>query len=257
LIIGINDYAGSTRDNIGSYQDATSLRSYLLGLGWRSDHILLLGNRQATRSRIVQGLQWLASKSDSGSTAVFHYSGHERPYSNDVDGDGEARDVALWAADNKLLVDGDLGRLLDDVRASKMWLNFAVCRAGGFNDAGTIKPGRIVTYSSPETELSYEDPEVSHSVFGYFSIVEGMRSRQADTNGDGVTTVQEAFAYARPRVIERTGDRQHPKLSDSYGSSFSLVAPGAASPGSGSQPSTSPSPCALVIGCNGVHRWEY
>lgn len=258
LIIGINDYAGSTRDNIGSYQDATALRTHLLGLGWRSDHVLLIGNRSATRTRIIQGLQWLASKTDGASTVVFHYSGHERPYSSDVDGDGESRDVALWAADNKLIVDGDLGTMLGAVRAGKMWLNFAVCRAGGFDDPGTVKPGRLITYSSPEWELSYEDPAVGHSVFGYFSIVEGMRSQRADANGDELTTVQEAFAYARPRVINRTSNRQHPSMVDSYGRSFSLVA-GATPSGSGgsAQPSPAPSPCTIPIGCEAKPEDRY
>src|SRR5207249_10257412 len=42
LLIGINDYYGGTRDNIGSYQDARDLRKHLLHLGWRGDHIVLL-----------------------------------------------------------------------------------------------------------------------------------------------------------------------------------------------------------------------
>jgi hypothetical protein len=248
LIIGINEYRSPTRDNVGSYQDATALRSYLRGLGWRSDHIVLIGNAAATRQHVVDGLRWLASKADARSTVVFHFSGHEMPYHGDVDGDGEALDVALWLSDNKLLIDHDLGRLLDPVRAAKMWLNFAVCRAGGFNDPGTAKAGRLITYSSPVGELSYEDPSVSHSVFGYYSIVEGMKSRQADANGDAVTTVQEAFAYARPRVIDRTGQRQHPAMVDGYGDSFSLVPPAPPDP-TPAEPSGEETPCTLPLGC--------
>ncbi len=255
LIIGINNYAGATRDNIGSRQDAVALRSYLLGLGWREDHIVLLTDLTATRSRVIDGIQWLASKTDDESVALFHYSGHEKPFSTDVDGDGEARDVALWLADNRLLIDGDLGKLLRGVRASQMWLNFAVCRAGGFSDPGTLGAGRLVTYSSPESELSYEDPEVGHSVFGYYSIVEGLRSGYADANGDGLTTVQEAFEYARPRVEERTAGRQHPQMRDEVGSGFSLVAPAPPPPPPEPEPSPTPSPsptptpCNLPVGC--------
>lgn len=251
FVVGINDYAGSTRDNVGSYQDAVALRQYLLRVGWRSDHILLIGNREATRNHVIDGLRWLASKTDGSSMVVFHYSGHEKPYTRDVDGDGESRDVALWLADNSTLVDGDVGRLLSPIRASKMWINFAVCRAGGFNDAGTARAGRLITYSSPESELSYEDPAVRHSVFGYYSIVEGMQSGDADANRDGVTTVQEAFSYARPRVVERTGRRQHPVISDRYGTAFSLVTPvpPAPPPDPGPNPDPDPTPCALPIGC--------
>lgn len=256
LIIGINDYAPPTKDNVGSYQDAKALRAHLLSLGWRDDHIMLITNRAATRSKILSGIAWLASKTTAESTAVFHYSGHEKPYSSDVDGDGEARDVAIWAADNKLLVDGDLGDALGRVRASKMWINLAVCRAGGFNDPGMLKSGRVITYSSPESELSYEDPDLQHSVFGWHSIVQGMRNREADANGDGIVSVEEAFSYAKPLVTEHTSGRQHPTIADSYSGSFTLKVPPAPkpSPGGGGnpQPSPSPTPCTLPVGCPGV-----
>jgi hypothetical protein len=256
LIIGINDYAPPTRDNVGSYQDAKALRAHLLSLGWRDDHIMLIANRAATRSRILSGLAWLASKTTAASTAVFHYSGHEKPFSSDVDGDGEARDVAIWAADNKLLVDGDLGTALGRVRAGRMWLNFAVCRAGGFSDPGTLKAGRVVTFSSPESELSYEDPELHYSVFGYHSIVQGMRNHHADANGDGTVSVEEAFGYAKPLVTEHTSGRQHPTMSDSYSGSFNLKPPPAPKPPSGGganpQPSPTPTPCTLPVGCPGT-----
>lgn len=249
LLIGINDYAPPTRDNIGSYQDAVALRTHLLSLGWRSDHILLVGNRDATVPRIVQGIRWLASKTDAESVAVFHYSGHEKPARRDVDGDGEARDVAIWAADNRLLVDGDLGRELGRVRAARMWINLAVCRAGGFDDPGMAGPGRLITYSSPERELSYEDPSVRHSVFGYYSIAEGMRQRLADSDGDGLVTVEEAFAYARPNVIDRTGGRQHPVMVDEAGGELSLKPPAAPPEEAPSQPQEDQDPCTLPVRC--------
>jgi hypothetical protein len=251
LIIGINDYAGGTRDNIGSYQDAVALRAHLLAFGWRSDHVMILANRAATRDSILRGIRWLAAKTDERSLAVFHYSGHEKPFSKDVDGDGEARDVALWASDNALVVDGDLGRELGRVRAGRMWLDFSVCRAGGFNDPGTVAEGRVVTYSSPERELSYEDPSVHHSVFGFYSIVEGMRDRWADENSDGNVTVQEAFAYARPKVVSRTSNRQHPLMIDHTAGGFSLVPPSAPSAPAPQdpEPEPEPTPCTLPVGC--------
>jgi caspase domain-containing protein len=253
LIIGINDYAPPTKDNVGSYQDAKALRAHLLSLGWRDDHIMLIANRAATRSRILSGLSWLASKTTPASTAVFHYSGHEKPFSSDVDGDGEARDVAIWAADNKLLVDGDLGDAMGRISAGRMWIDFAVCRAGGFNDAGMLKSGRVITYSSPESELSYEDPELHYSVFGYHSIVQGMREKRADANGDGTVSVEEAFAYAKPLVVDHTSGRQHPTMADSYSGSFTLRPPPPPAPPSGGsgnpQPSPSPTPCTLPVGC--------
>ena len=68
VLIGINDYSGSTASNVGSRQDAESLSSYLQKLGWRSDHIILLRDLPATASHIVDAIRWLASKADGSST---------------------------------------------------------------------------------------------------------------------------------------------------------------------------------------------
>jgi hypothetical protein len=225
LLIGINDYAGSTRDNIGSYQDARDLRKYLLSIGWLSDHIALVANHTATASMIVQGIRWLASKTSGSSTVVFHYSGHETPVSGNHDEDDEARDVALWAADNRYIMDGTLGREMNRVAAKQMWINIAACRAGGFRDAGMIKSGRVLTFSSVESEYSYEDPAVNYTVAGWYLIVEGFVQARADTNGDGLVAVEEAARYARPNVIDRTDGKQHPFYIDELSAGLFLNPP--------------------------------
>ena len=220
LLIGINDYWGGTRDNIGSYQDARDLRRHLLNLGWRGDHIVLLANRQATASMILQSIHWLASKTDGASTVVFNYSGHEEPKYY-----GGSRHILLHAADNRMIPDTQVAAELGRVTATKMWINLAVCRAGGFNMPGLVKTNRVVTFSSPEGELSYEDPTVDHSVFGWFEIMEGMVGRMADYNDDGNVTVEEAFRYAKPNVTNRTRGMQHPFMIDKLSGYFSLVPP--------------------------------
>jgi hypothetical protein len=258
LLIGINDYAGSTRDNVGSYQDARELRKHLLSLGWHSDHIALIGNRDATATRIIQGIRWLASKTDSSSVVVFHYAGHEKPLKTSSDGDNESRDVALWVADNKLIVDGKLGSEMGKVAAAKMWIDLAVCRAGGFSDSGMVKSGRILTYSSPESELSYEDPGLHHSVFGWYVIMEGMRQRLGDLNGDGIVTVEEAYKYARPYVVDRTGGRQHPKITDKLSGELNLTPPKPAPPPEQPPPDDgSGGGCGIVIFCTEAYRSQY
>lgn len=247
LIIGIDDYAGGTTDTVGSVNDAKALRAYLRSEGWRGDHIMLLRDRLATAANIVHAIRWLRDKADRDSVVVFHYSGHEKPATTRADGDDEARDVALWASDNRLVIDGDLGRELGKVRADRMWINIAACRAGGFDDAGMSGANRIITYSSPERELSYEDPDVRHSVFGYHVLALGFREGFADRNDDGTITVEEAFAYGDPRVTDHTSGRQHPQINDGYPGAFVLRVPDPPEPGPG--PSGSPKPCTLDVVC--------
>jgi hypothetical protein len=237
FIIGINDYAGSTESNVGSKQDAVQLSHYLATLGWRSDHILVMTESDATASHIIAGMRWLESKTTSQSVAVFHYAGHE----NWKHGKTENRDVAIWAHDNKLIYDDTVGKELGRVRAGRMWIHFATCRAGGFTDAGMVKSGRVLTFSSPEKEFSYEDPRLHHSVFGYFVISEGMVNKHADANHSGTVSVEEAFAYAKNRTTKYTSGAQHPLMIDKYSGSFSLKVPKPASSSGSSQPAPSPS----------------
>jgi len=223
VLIGINDYSGSTASNVGSRQDAESLSSYLQKLGWRSDHIFLLRDLPATASHIVDAIRWLASKTDGSSTVVFHYAGHEnwRPSSTEDGG----KEVAIWAADNRLIYEKALAQELGRVRASHMWLDFATCRAAGFDEPGMVQSGRVLTYSSTKSEFSYEDPSLHHSVFGWFTLVQGMSGRRADANRDGRVTVEEAFAYAKNRVADYTNNAQHPVIVDKAGGKMYLTIP--------------------------------
>jgi hypothetical protein len=253
LLIGINHYAGGTESNVGSKQDAQSLNSYLhMKMHWRADHILLLTELNATATHIQQAMQWLASKTTNDSVVVFHYAGHENWTSRNVDGDGEGRNVAIWAADNRLIYDGTVGTLLGRVRAKQMWIHFATCRAGGFDDAGMRKTGRIITYSSPESELSYEDPDLHHSVFGWYTIVQGMLNKHADSNHDGKVAVEEAFRYAKNRTTAYTSRRQHPLVADYNGGGnmyLTIPAKPKSSSGSGSSPAPSSSSGVCVFVC--------
>lgn len=252
VLIGLNDYAGNTEDNVGSRQDAQSLRDALVKLGWRSDHILLVTDRAGTASHIIDSIRWLASKTDASSTVLFHYSGHENWTRTTRDGDNERRDVEIWAADNRLIIDGTLGREMNRVRAAHMWIDFATCRAAGFDDPGMIKNGRILTYSSPENEYSYEDPRLHHSVFGYYMIVQAIAAKKADANHDGRVSIEEAFAYARPRVISYTNSAQHPTMIDKVSGSMFLTIPRPAASSSSPHPSpsgdssTAPKTCVFI-----------
>jgi len=250
LLIGINDYSGSTGSNVGSRQDAESLGQYLVKLGWRSDHIFLLRDLNATASHIIDSMRWLASKTTSTSTVVFHYAGHENWSPSSTEDGG--KNVAFWAADNRLIYEKTVGSELGRVRASHMWIDLATCRAAGFDEPGMVKSGRVLTFSSTKAEFSYEDPSLHHSVFGWYMIVQAMAGRHADANHDGKVTVEEAFAYSKNRVASYTGNVQHPVIVDKAGGRMALTIPKPApKPTSSSSsglptPSTGPKTCIFV-----------
>lgn len=214
LIVGITAYDSPTRDTYGGRRDALLIKQRLLNLGWRSNHILTLLDEQATKSMILGGLAWLRSKATPGSTVVFAYAGHEKPLRSTADGDNEARDMALHTNDNRYIYDGDLARALGAVPSKYMWIHFATCRAAGFNDPGMMRDGRLATFSSPASELSYEQPAWDLSVIGKYMVESAMLRRYGDINGDGRITVEEAFWFAKPRVERYTSERQHPVIAD-------------------------------------------
>lgn len=222
VLVGVNAYSGRTKHTIGSVADAVLMRQLLLQRGWRDDHILLLLDHNATHDNIVRGMEWLARSTDETSVVVFSFSGHMRYQRGDPDGDGEVWDSGLWPTDNKYLWDSHFVRLVNAIPAERMWLALQGCHSGGMNDPGLEQPGRVITYSSLQREKSYEDPEVGHSVQGWFMFAEGIRDGWGDANRDGKVSVQEALHWGAPRAHHRTANKQTPQLFDGLGQPFHL-----------------------------------
>jgi hypothetical protein len=208
VLVGVNRYQGRTADTLGSVADVMVLRESLIARGWREDHILVLTDVTATHDRIVRGIEWLIRSTDERSTVVFSFSGHMRHR------DGV---TALWPTDNRFIWAADLGRMLGAVPAGRLWASLQGCHAEGLRAPGLEGPNRIVTYSSRRAEKSYEDPEVGHSVQGFYLFAEGFRDGHGDLDGDGRISVQEAHAWAAPRAHTRTAQRQTPLIADGTG----------------------------------------
>lgn len=213
LLVGVNRYQGRTRDTFGSVADVVVLREVLLAHGWRDDHILVLSDEAATHDRIVRGFEWLMRATDDRSTAVVSFSGHMRHR------DGV---TALWPTDSRYIWAADLGRMLGAVPAGRLWASLQGCHSEGLRAPGLEGPGRVITYSSRTVEKSYEDPDVGHSVQGYYLFADALRAARGDADGDGRVSIQEAYGWAAPRARIRTSERQSPLLADQVGEPFHL-----------------------------------
>jgi hypothetical protein len=261
VLVGVNDHHGTVRNNVGSRQDAESLYTHLMDLGWNPDHVLLLTDRLATRETVIEALRWLERKTTDDSVALFWYSGHAKRWSGvDVDGDGHANRIGLWPSDNRFVTDREFIRLLSGIRAHRLWVNIMACHAEQFLQDGLARDGRVVTFSSRSPEKSYEDPSVDHSVWGWNLVVRGLRQGLADSNGDGDVTVQEALNHAIPRAAHRTSRQtpygpQNGLMVDRAGGPFSLAIPAPPEPDADPEPAEQPSErderrCVLVLCSN-------
>jgi hypothetical protein len=131
----------------------------------------------------------------------------------------------------------DLQEDLDECRARQQILILDCCFSGAFGDGhkGEVdlegrlpRPGRgrVVLTASRGYEYSFEgqaldDATPAGSVFTT-GLVEGLRTGDADTDGDGYVTWDEAFAYT-DRHVQASGAKQTPQQSLTAGEGPKII----------------------------------
>ena len=208
VLIGIQDYAGTTHSTYGARGDVTAIRTALLRSGWRSDHIVTLVDGQASGQAVINAMAWLANNSGPGTFSLFHFSGHVCISSR---GGCPPGHTYLWSFDNRFIPETTVGAVLSAVQG-RAWFDFAGCESGAF-DVGLHSAKRLVTGSSQASETSYEQPKWKESVWG------GLVWDQAFLQGKaGATpnraTIGQMVAYGKaqaPRVTaKQAAGPQHP-----------------------------------------------
>lgn len=131
---------------------------------------------------------------------------------------------------------------LDQCRAAQQVVIFDCCHSGAFDRAGskgesdpdlqlarklrTQGRGRAVLTASRANQLAWEselvDGRVAPSVFTA-ALVQGLRSGKADTDDDGLISVNDAYNYAYEEVVN-SGARQTPQRSISGGEGEVILA---------------------------------
>lgn len=204
LLIGINSYQYPTHPTYGGDGDVAAFRDALGRAGWQPNHILVLTDGAATGSAIRSSINWLVGHSGPGTFSLFHYSGHVYQ---------QGGSEFLWGDDNQFISNGEFGSAMRGLQG-RAWIDVAGCESAGF-DSGVSSPLRFVTTSSRVTEKSYERADWRRSVWTGLTVQEGMINRQADGNGDGAISIQEAVRWAQKQAPTMTANQtpygpQHP-----------------------------------------------
>jgi hypothetical protein len=208
VLIGVQDYAGTTHSTYGARGDVNAIRTALLRSGWRSDHIQTLLDGQATGQAVINAMAWLADHSSAGTFSLFHFSGHVCISSR---GGCPPGHTYLWGYDNRFIPESTVGAVLNAVQG-RAWFDFAGCEAGAF-DVGLHSAKRLVTGSSQANETAYEQPDWNESVWS------GLVWDQAFLQGKagakpGKATIGQMVAYGKanaPRVTaKQAAGPQHP-----------------------------------------------
>lgn len=200
LVIGINDYSGSTSDLRAAVADADDMVAALNRFGVPASNILELTDANADGAGILSGIRWLESVAAPDDTAVVFYAGHTRKL-------GPSTEAAI-AADGAPLPDWYLADKLKALQSRDAWIVMASCYGGGFDEL--LAPGRILTAAAGANELAYESSALGRSYLGEYLV------RRALLNGEARSaTVQDAVSWAQAALAQEAPARMLTEVDDS------------------------------------------
>lgn len=206
LFAGISDYPGSGNDLPECANDAIKLAEALRNRRLLTeDRQIVLTDSQATTANVRSALTRMASQVGPDDVFVFFYSGHgnQRQGSQDPrEIDGTDEEIVLY--DGPLL-DDEVGRLFDGIRARVALVAFDSCYSGGFAKDVITRPGRMGLFSSEEDVLSAVAGQFQAG--GYLSHFLRTAIGEADSDpNDQVLTVGELTHYVHRQFAQHATD---------------------------------------------------
>jgi hypothetical protein len=210
VLAGISDYPGDANDLPECANDARKLDETLGRRGLlEAQRRIVLTDADATRANLTAAMARMATEVGPDDVFLFFYSGHGAqggPGSRDareIDG----RDEAIVLHDGEL-VDDELGRMLDRLRARVAITALDSCYSGGFAKDVITRPGRVGLFSSEEDVLSAVASQFQAG--GYLSHFMRMAlSGDADADpSDGLLTVGELTHFVYRQFAQQATDVQ-------------------------------------------------
>jgi hypothetical protein len=233
-VIGVNNYL-HVRKLQYAVNDAKAFYDHLVHSNQiPAENVTLILNQEAnlTKVRSILGTH-LMSKAGKDDMVIIYFAGHGATEKDVMspDGDGLEKYLLPYDADPKdlyatALPMGEISRIFNRIRSERLIFIADSCYSGAsggrtisvtemranisdaFLDRIAGGKGRIILTASGANEVSSEDEKLHHGVFTYF-LLKGLQGK-ADTDKDGVITVDEAYGYVSRHVPQATGQEQHP-----------------------------------------------
>lgn len=234
VIIGINDYPNINKLKY-AVNDAKAFYELLVVHNKiPAENVTLLLNQDANltnlRSTLGTKLKKSAGKEDM---VIIYFAGHgatERD-AGSPDGDGLEKYLLPYNADlhdlySTALPMREISHIFQRIRSESLIFIADSCYSGasggrtvsfsgtrasisdGFLDRIASGKGTVIITASAANEVSVEDEQLQHGIFTYY-LLEGLRGK-ADTDSDGLITVDEVYRYLYEQVTKATGQEQHP-----------------------------------------------
>jgi len=118
LLVGINNYPGTSNDLMGCVNDVQNMQNLLASMfGFATQDITMLADRETTTANILKGLEALVAGARPGDLLVFHYSGHGSQVADPEGDEPDQLDEILCPYDldwkTKMIRDDDLKRIFE------------------------------------------------------------------------------------------------------------------------------------------------
>jgi len=212
IVIGINDYPGTSSDLDYAVADAESVIDTLMLYGFQSNNIIVLEDAAASGTNIYNAVLSMKSSLGAQDELVFFYSGHGAKGRAD-DGDTRSTDQSIVVCNDdhtgfQYIWDGQLQSWFGGFPTSRVIFAFDSCLSGGMS---VLKDtGRVVNMACTATGYSYESDAWGggHGQFTYYFIINGLALEElspADVKlKDGQVSIEEAFDYAKAKCVSQT-----------------------------------------------------
>ena len=215
---------------------------------WNESHIKVIKGKNATVLNIMAGFSWLAKNAKENDVCLVYLTSHgfpiffDLPPRDEADGMDEAlaayrgflpiEDPFSWeplANPFGIITDDEINFMLNRIHAKGIAMIVDSCHSGGFNDNWSYaKDYNFATEFAKDLEgrnrvilTSVREDEISFgSIFSY-GVIDALKG-YGDKNKDGFVSAEEAFYFARSRVLNETRD-MHPQLFDDYKGEIDLT----------------------------------
>jgi hypothetical protein len=220
LLIGINQHA-HLPDIRGCVNDVKLMHNVLQeGFGFSPEGIKLLLDDQASRARILEGMDWLLEQADKGDVVVMHFSGHgaQVPDATGTRSSGMVSTIVPYDAGLRTAEGEDL-ITYNEIRdwllkmtqiTPNVTLTFDCDHAGTISSGLDGKPLDKTRYvfiggcCEDEYAIEYPVQDLYHGVFTYALVQELLEAESG-------ASYKDVFERVTTTVMARF-ERQHPQI---------------------------------------------
>lgn len=219
ILIGINNYPGSSGDLPYSINEINSFKKTLINKGnWNESHIKKITDEEANHDNIIDSLEQLGEQESRFDISIIYFVGH---------GSKIDKNYSFSAYDSKIF-DYELDTIFDGYDG-RIVLIMDCCKSGGF--AETVKGrGRIIMTACDKDGLTYQYSKLKSGFFGYFLNLT-LEKLTYTAEATFLIAAPLTYFYSR-RLSDELGEDYtvRPKASDRTIGTIRIIKPGFLSP---------------------------